>query len=98
LREEVVLKVARVVLWARVLFLSRELPSDVWATFYRQMERGFHPVVGSVWVPLLDLGVVGTPSLAFSFLYTSSVFGDIPYALSIHDVPSVGPTGPLARG
>jgi hypothetical protein len=51
-----------------------------------------------VQVPLQGLRAVGTLSLAFSVSSMNSVSRDIHFALSIHDVPSVRPTGPPARG
>jgi hypothetical protein len=41
---------------------------------------------------------VGMSCLAFSILSVGSIPGDIPYALSVRDVPLVGPARPLARG
>jgi hypothetical protein len=78
--------------------MRRSCTSSHESAFYRWMERGFHPVVRSIWVPLQDPRAIATLSLAFFISFTNNVSGDIPCVLSVHDFPTVGPVGPLARG
>jgi hypothetical protein len=55
-------------------------------------------VARSIQVPSQDLGAFGTICLAFFILFVGSVPIDIPYALYVRDVPSMGQGRSLARG